>query len=163
MKFRTLTTILIFFSSSCFPENKAGDQLNKYSTNTWLQQMFPAPNNCTPINGVYYDEFQSTSVDKIMENKGYSPYSIDDQLAKYKIHEPFYGATAIELGIPSNTTSIFTVTVNVNAKTLANKIKETTGIELEISKKGMQAKSGVAYIIHDNAKTSTYACFSFEE
>jgi hypothetical protein len=130
--------------------------------NSWLQEIFTTPNKCTPKN-LYYDKNLNASVDKIMEEKGYLPYSIDDQLAKYKIHESFYGLKAIELAIPSETDSIYAVTINSNAATLAKNIKTKTGVTLNIYSPTMKVKSGEAYIVPDSTTTSTYICFTFEE
>lgn len=128
----------------------------------WLEAMFPEPENCTP-RSFYYDKTVSSSAEKVMEKMGYEAYSINEQLAKYKIDEPFYGLVATHLSIPSETDSIYAVTVSSNAKTLVKNIKARTGANLWIYKEGMKPKSGVAYIVPDSRTTSTFVCFTFEE
>jgi hypothetical protein len=117
MKWKKILIIFFLMPISCMAKKES-------APNNWLQEIFPSPSNCTPTNGVYYDRYKSESADRIMEKKGYVPYFIDDQIAKYKIHEVFYGLSAIEFGIPSSTSSIFTVSVNVSAKKLAENIKK---------------------------------------
>ena len=129
---------------------------------TWLQKIFRSPTNCTPKN-LYYDKEYGASVGKILENKGYTANHVGEQLAEYKIHELFYGLPATALAIPSDTDSIYRVSVAANAKTLANKIRSTTGADLVVYNAKMKAKSGIAYIVSDSATASSFVCSTFEE
>lgn len=131
---------------------------------SWLQNIFPSPINCTPQE-FYYESMTGVSANRLLENKNYSLKSIDDELAKYKIREIFFGLPAVELEIPAETYSAHIVSISASAEELAKNIRAITGANLDIhgeGKKDKKIESGVAYIVADSATTSKFVCFTFE-
>lgn len=132
------------------------------STNYWLERLFSKIHNCTP-QSLYFDKNTKSTNNGFLESLGYFPYTVDSYLAKYKINEKFYGLDAIEIGIPSGTYSIYTVTVTGNISELSKKILEKTGIHTKFYKTSFTAKSGIAYLSAVNKNTSQFLCVTFEE
>jgi hypothetical protein len=134
---------------------------NSVSKNQWLNRMFPTVNNCTPKNW-YFDPKVGRSNDRVLEDKGYKAYSVDENAASYRVRELFYGFEATEVSIPSGSVSIYTVTVRTQAHKLAEEIHNITGQKIKLYK-GKPAQSGRAYIVEKEEAVSMYVCFTFEE
>lgn len=79
-------------------------------------------------NDFYWDPQSKRTSNGVLERKGYSPYKIEEYLARYKVHEKFMGLDATEIAIPSNTYPIYMVTTPVSAKRLAAAIKKEPAI-----------------------------------
>ncbi len=88
----------------------------------WLDNIYPSMDDCTPYHFYFEKESKRTS-NRILERKGYYPYKVDEEVARYKLHEKFMGLDATEIAIPSNTYAIHMITVPVNVKRLAAAIK----------------------------------------
>ncbi len=100
---------------------------------------------------------------RILERKGYYPYKVDEEVARYKLHEKFMGLDATEIAIPSNTYAIHMITVPVNVKRLAAAIKKTTGYQLAIAAPGFNPQSGVAYLVEEGKNKSSFVCITSDE
>jgi hypothetical protein len=133
---------------------------NNAKTN-WLEGIFPSMSNCTPSN-FYFDKDVSRSNNGIPEKNNYRAYKIDGYFAKYKIREKFFGFDATEIAIPSNTDSIYTVTVQTDAKSLAEAIRNQTSYRPPIYRKKFKARSAMAYLVPESANKSTFVCFTFD-
>lgn len=128
----------------------------------WLERTFPAINDCAPYS-FYYDPIKKRTNNGILEKRGYSPYSIENGVAKYRIKEKFYGFAATELWIPSGTLSIFSVIVIGEAIDLSNRIYVNTGMRPDIYGAGFNAKYSLAYLIQEKKDRTSFVCFSSEE
>lgn len=126
----------------------------------WLAGFFPDIDNCTPAN-LYFDKKTNSSNSRILERKGYGRPYLKQDLAIYSIKERFFGFQALEFSIPASTTSIYAVTVNVEAKKLADKIFMVTNKKIGIYE-GKPAESGRAYIARKGSQKSIFVCFTFE-
>lgn len=147
-------SVFLTCNSICFAFDKLPSNL--------IEQQFPQVNNCTPTN-LYYDKETKKSNNVLLEARGYSAYKIDNFSAYYRVNEKFFGLRAYELSIPSNTDSLYTVKVNSNVEVLQESLKKSTGVKLNIYRKGYKPQSGIAYLIDDGEKKSTFVCFTFEE
>ncbi len=128
----------------------------------WLESLFPMMDNCTP-RSFYYDKNVKSSNYSVLEKNGYHPYKIDEYTAKYKVDEKFFGFVATEIAIPSGTDSIYTVTVNGNAKNFAKAIKIHTGYTPSIYNNKFKSKSAKPYLVPEVGNKTTFVCFTFEE
>lgn len=127
----------------------------------WLESLFPMMDNCTP-RSFYYDKNVNRSNYSSLEKNGYHPYKIDEYTAKYKVDEKFFGFDATEIAIPSDADSIYTVTVNGNAKDLAEVIKIHTGYTPSIYNNKFKSKSAKPYLVQEAGNKTTFVCFTFE-
>lgn len=127
----------------------------------WLESIFPSMDNCTP-RILYFDTKKNHSVNRVLERKGYHVYKIDEFFAKYKIREKFFGFNATEMAIPSNTDSIYTITVQTGAKNLAEAIRKRTGYKPPLYGKKFEAELAKAYLVSEGANKSIFVCFTFE-
>jgi hypothetical protein len=159
--YKFLVILLLFFNQNVYSLEYT--DITKKSVNTnWLEDIFPSMNNCTPTN-FYFDEKSKKSNNGVLEKNGYYPYKIDKYIAKYKISEKFFGYDATEIAIPSGTDSIYTVTVQIDAKNLAEAIKSKTNYRLSFYSKKFKAQSAMAYLIPERTGKSTFVCFTFDD
>nr|WP_279583422.1 hypothetical protein [Xylella fastidiosa] len=128
----------------------------------WLDNIFPALDDCIPYH-FYLDSQSKRTSNRILERKGYSPYKVDEEVARYKVHEKFMGLDATEIAIPSNTYAIHMITVPVNVKRFAAAIKKTTGYQLAIAAPGFNPQSGVAYLVEEGKNKSSFVCITSDE
>jgi len=145
--------LLTTFQSSAFGSGSNGD------ADEWVAGIFPKINNCTPKD--WSGPISPTSA--LLKKKGYKPREVDEFRVKYSIREKFYGFSAVEIGIPADTDSIYTVTVKVSAKELADKIHRITGQKIRIHQNGKIAESGKAYLVPEGKNQSMFVCFTYEE
>ncbi|ALR09778.2 hypothetical protein [Xylella fastidiosa] len=128
----------------------------------WLDNIYPSMDDCTPYHFYFETESKRTS-NRILERKGYSPYKVDEEVARYKVHEKFMGLDATEIAIPSNTYAIHMITVPVKVKRFAAAIKKTTGYQLTIAAPGFNPQSGVAYLVEEGKNKSSFVCITSDE
>ena len=127
----------------------------------WLERVFPSMDNCTPSD-FYFDKEAKRSNSGFLEKNGYRAYKIDEYTAKYKIREKFFDLDATEIAIPSGTDSLYTVTVQVGVKSLAEIIKNKTGYRSPVYSKEFKAQSAMAYLVPEGTNKSTFVCFTFD-
>ena len=136
--------------------------VTKTANSNWIENLFPSMYDCTPYT-FYFDLKTKKSSNSFLEKNGYSPYSIDKHLAKYKIREKFFGFDATEISIPSGTDSIYTITIQASSKDLAKIINKKTGSRPHIYKKEFQPQSAFAYLVPEGKDKSTLICFTSDE
>ncbi|ALR07574.1 hypothetical protein XFHB_12770 [Xylella fastidiosa] len=128
----------------------------------WLDNIFPALDDCIPYHFYFETESKRTS-NGVLERKGYSPYKIEEYVARYKVHEKFMGLDATEIAIPSSTDSVYIITVPVSAQRLAAVIKKRTGHELPIvtaATEDFKFRSAVAYLAKEGKNKSSFVCIA---
>ncbi|MDC6407757.1 hypothetical protein LOD50_02395 [Xylella fastidiosa subsp. multiplex] len=125
----------------------------------WLDNIFPALDDCIPYN-FYFDSQSKRTTNGVLERKGYSPYKIEEYVARYKVHEKFMGLDATEIAIPSSTDSVYIITVPVSAQRLAAAIKKRTGHELPIATADFKFRSVVAYLAKEGKNKSSFVCIA---
>lgn len=150
-------------TNTTHPPPPTGDQslaMGDHDDVNWVEKIFPSMDNCTP-GSFYFDLKARRSNNGIPEKYGYHAYKIDEYTATYKVRGRFFGLNAIEISIPSNTDSIYTVTVLASGKSLADAIKSTTTHSLPLYSKKFKAQSAKAYIVPEGENKSTLVCFTF--
>lgn len=128
----------------------------------WLDNIFPALDDCIPYH-FYFDSQSKLTSNGVLERKGYSPYKIEEYVARYKVHEKFMGLDATEIAIPSSTDSVYIITVPVSAQRLAAAIKKRTGHELPIATTAttdFKFRSAVAYLAKEGKNKSSFVCIA---
>lgn len=130
-------------------------------SSSWLEEIFPSVTKCTP-DSFYYDKNAQRSNNGVLEKLGYSPYKIDDYVARYRINENFHGLSATEIAIPSGTDSVYSVTVSNGVRVLSDAIHKKTGKRLQIYNQRFKATSGVAYLISEDKQKTSFVCFTFQ-
>lgn len=163
----SLTKTLIFlillkllfanFSVNAF----AGEIVTQKKTTTsiqneseWLRGMFRKINKCLPDQW-YWDHNKKSSNNGILEKRGYSPYTIDGDYAKYKVTERFYELDVDEVWIPSSFYPVYTLLINSNHEEVKKKISKISGENiLYYAKENAPQESGHAYLVRINKKTA---------
>lgn len=113
----------------------------------WLLNIFPRINGCTPIN-LYFDVDLNRSFESRLESRGYAPEKLNGSgFVSYKIRENYFGASAVELLIPSEFDSTTSIRFLDAPSALAAMIKKGTGQDVAVLKEDAEALSGVAYIL----------------
>lgn len=133
----------------------------KELSSNWLEKFFPSVTKCTP-DSFYYDKNAQRSNNGVLGKLGYSPYKIDDYVARYRINENFHGLPATEIAIPSGTDSVYSVTVSSGVRVLSDAIHKKTGKRLQIYNQRFKATSGVAYLISEDKQKTSFVCFTFQ-
>lgn len=125
-------------------------------SSSWPEKIFPPVTKCTP-DSFYYGKNAQRSNNGVLEKLGYSPYKIDDYVARYRINENFHGLPATEIAIPSGTDSVYSVTVSSGVRVLSDAIHKKTGKRLQYIQPEIQSDPGCC-IFNLRGQTKNIVC-----
>lgn len=123
----------------------------------WMDAIFPTMDNCTPYY-FYFDPHTKRTSNGVLERKGYTPYQVENSVAKYKVHDKFMGLDATEITIPTSPYGMYKVTLPVSVERLTAAVEKNTGHRLAIAIPEFKSQSGVPYLVEEGNNTSSFVC-----
>ncbi|HHW4669321.1 MAG TPA: hypothetical protein ACQGQJ_06935 [Xylella fastidiosa subsp. multiplex] len=123
----------------------------------WMDAIFPAMDDCTPYY-FYFDPHTKRTSNGVLERKGYTPYQVENSVAKYKVHDKFMGLDATEITIPTSPYGMYKVTLPVSVERLTAAVEKNTGHRLAIAIPEFKSQSGVPYLVEEGNNTSSFIC-----
>jgi hypothetical protein len=125
----------------------------------WIDWLFvPIYRSLCGPTQFYYDVKNKRTNRGYMEQRGYVPDEVDEEIARYKnMREKFHGFDVVEMEIPSEYNVRFVVAVSASTEDLSKAILKETGQKIPVVQPGYKEKLGKAYIV-PKERISLFVC-----